>query len=254
MNLNYEVRALLASVRSDVGKVREINEDYVYVSETFPSGLLLAIVADGMGGHLAGEVASKSAVETVCDVLEPIITKNLTIEEYKDGLKKAIDIANLEVYEKSLKNDGYKGMGTTIVVAIISPEWIILGHIGDSRAYLINKQIVKQLTVDHSLVNELLLNGQISEEEASSHPQKNVITRALGTEEVVKLDIDHISWGEGETIILCTDGLSNYLSDEMLFQVVHEKDTIDETADHLVSIANEAGGNDNISLVIVLHG
>jgi len=244
---------LLAAVRSEIGRVRELNEDYAFLSEQFQNGLLLAIVADGMGGHLAGEVASKTAVEAIKEELLPLITQDLTIDEYKDTLEKAIFAANQSVYSKSKNDDGYKGMGTTIVAAIISSDWVVLAHIGDSRAYLLGEDI-KQLTSDHSLVNELFQNGQISEEEALVHPQKNILTRALGTDIDVKVDITQVDWNKGESLILCSDGLTNLVSDNLLFEVVLGNGSkIEEKIDKLVFLANEAGGDDNISIILATN-
>lgn len=248
------MRALLAAIRSDVGKVREINEDYTYISDPYPNGLMLAIVADGMGGHFAGEVASKTAVETIKQELHPIMTDNLTIDQYKNALEKAIYKANDKVYEQSISNDGLRGMGTTIVASIISSDWVILAHIGDSRAYLIDDKQIKQLTWDHSLVNELLKNGQITEEEAISHPQKNVITRALGTDQQVEIDTILIHWEEKQTLVFCSDGLTNHVPDEKILEVVQDKSMpIQEAADELLSIANHAGGEDNISIILLQY-
>lgn len=244
---------MLTAVRSDVGKVREINEDYVFLSEPYPNGLMIAIVADGMGGHLAGEIASKTAVDAIYQVLSPLMTESLTIAQYKDGLEQAIYQANAKVYQQSMLHDKYHGMGTTVVAAIVSPQWLILGHIGDSRAYLLNGENIRQLTADHSLVNELLKNGQISEEEAISHPQKNILTRALGTEENVKVDMDLIYWEREQTLILCTDGLTNHVSDEKIIEIVNQNTLLQEMADHFLSLANQTGGEDNISMIIMRH-
>lgn len=241
---------MIAAVRSDIGRVRELNEDYTFLSEQFQNGLQLAIVADGMGGHLAGEVASKTAVLAVKDEILPLIDQDLTIDEFKLALEKAIYSANKQVFVKANNDEGYKGMGTTIVVAIISTHWIVLGHIGDSRAYLLNTEI-KQLTSDHSLVNELFQNGQITEDEALTHPRKNILTRALGTDLEVKVDITDLKWNKGESIILCSDGLTNLLSDETLLNVSSDESSIEARVDKLLLMANEAGGEDNISIILV---
>lgn len=245
---------MLTAVRSDIGRIREINQDYVFLSQSFENGLILAIVADGMGGHLAGEIASKMAVVTIYREVERIMGEYLSLDEYKKALDQAIYKANEEVYQESLQNEEYRGMGTTIVVAMIHPNWIILGHIGDSRAYLLDMENIKQLTRDHSLVSELLMNGQISEEEAISHPQKNILMRALGTEDTVKTDFQVMEWSKGQTILLCTDGLTNQLSDQDIFEVVQDSSrSLQEIADHLLLLANQAGGDDNISVIIVQH-
>lgn len=248
------MRSLLAAVRSDVGKVREINEDCVYLSEPYTNELMIAIVADGMGGHLAGEIASKTAVETIYQELQSTIQEQRTIEEYQNALEFVIRQANSKVYQQSINQEDYRGMGTTIIASIISPQWIIIGHIGDSRAYLFTENQVKQLTTDHSLVNELLKSGQISQEEAINHPKKNVLTRALGTDENVKIDMHVIEWSQDQTLLLCTDGLTNRLSEEKILSVVNQaRLSPQEITDHLVELANQAGGEDNISVIVIRH-
>lgn len=244
-----------AAVRSDVGMIREINEDHVFLSEVNQNGLTLAIVADGMGGHLAGEVASKLAVETIVSVLETELQQERTVEEYSTALEKAIHQANTHIYQNSIGQDNYRGMGTTVVAAIVSEHWIILGYVGDSRAYIAAHDEIKQLTSDHSLVNELLKSGEISEDEAKAHPQKNVLTRALGTDDEVKVDLKVIHWEEDQTLILCSDGLSNRVSNKEMLEIsLQESLTVNDVADHFIKKANDAGGEDNISIVIVRHG
>ncbi len=250
-----EVRSLLAGVRSDIGQVRNVNQDYVLLSEPYNNGLMLAIVADGMGGHLAGEVASKMAAEAIYQELDPLLNKQIaSVEQYKFALEQAIFFANEKVYQASLVNEEYKGMGTTIVAGIFHDNWIVLGHIGDSRAYLINNEGIIQLTADHSLVNELLQNGQISQEEADSHPKKNILMRALGTEATAKIDIQVTQWEKEQTMLLCTDGLTNQLTNQEIFEVVQSGTfSAQDMAEHLLSLANQAGGEDNISVIVVQH-
>lgn len=238
-------------VRSDVGQVRDINEDYTYVSEFFPNGLIFAVVCDGMGGHNAGEFASKTAVEKVSNIIESKKENNFTVDEYKDILEKAIIEANEEVYNLSIDSDEHNGMGTTIVAAIISPTWIISAHIGDSRAYLIDLSNIEQITEDHSLVFELLKNKKITIDEAKKHPQKNILTRALGTDKFVKVDINFYNWQEGQSLVLCSDGLTNSVDDSVIQEVVNDGFSIEQKAEKLLSFANNAGGEDNISLIIV---
>lgn len=241
---------MFAALRTEVGKVREINEDYVFISEPYANGNRLAVVADGMGGHLAGEVASKIAVETIFNELITTISETNEIEHYRIALEKAIEQANLLVFKESNKNDGYRGMGTTVIAALINPDWIIIGHIGDSRAYLIGDDIT-QLTDDHSLVNELVKSGQISEEDALSHPQKNVLTRALGTDLDVEIDTHIVNWEKGQYLLMCTDGLTNHLSNEMIVEGIKNSSTTDNAIDKLVDLALDKGGDDNISVILV---
>ena len=248
------MRSLEIGVRSDVGKVREINEDSVFLSEAYPNGLRIAIVADGMGGHLAGEVASQTAIELITKLLHSKLSEDITIEKLEEALQEGIIESNSKIYLQSKNDLQFRGMGTTVVAAIISNEWIILGHIGDSRAYLVNETKITQLTKDHSLVNELLRNGQITEEEAENHPQKNILTRALGTDELVKIDHTVIHWENEDTLILCTDGLTNRVSDQKMSDLINNRAfTAQDIADQLVELANEAGGEDNISVIIIRH-
>lgn len=238
--------------RTDVGKVRDINEDYVFLSDIYSNGVILAIVADGMGGHLAGEIASKTSVEKIREIIEKKMSKKMTEDDYKELLREAIIEANTSVYNLSLKNEDYNGMGTTIIVSLITDEWLILAHIGDSRAYLINDNDYIQLTNDHSLVNELLNSGQITEEEALVHPQKNVLTRALGTDQKVDIDILRTDWRENQILMLCSDGLTNYVSDKKIVELINNPFLqVEQIADNLIKEANEFGGEDNISLIII---
>ncbi|MFV9509930.1 Stp1/IreP family PP2C-type Ser/Thr phosphatase [Tepidibacillus sp. LV47] len=249
------MRILLTAVGSDVGKVRESNEDHVYLSEQYPNGSYIAIVADGMGGHLAGEIASKTAVETIYQELHPYVTKARSISELKGVLEEAIEKANTVVYQTSINDERYRGMGTTVVAAIVNEEGILLGHIGDSRAYLIDQEKIQQLTSDHSLVNELVKSGQISEEDAINHPRKNILTRALGTDESVKLDMNLIPWKKGQTLLLCSDGLTNEVSDEKIFELVNlNPENPNEIVKQLIDQANQAEGKDNISVILIHHG
>ncbi len=244
--------SLQTVARTNVGKVREINEDYIFISEIYSNGVTMAIVADGMGGHLAGEVASKRSVEKISEIIEKNMLTKLTENEYKDLLRMAVIEANTCIYNLSQKNEKFNGMGTTIIVTFITDEWLILAHIGDSRAYLIKDSNYVQLTKDHSLVNELLLNGQITEEEALIHPQKNVLIRALGTDDKVEIDILKIDWEKDQLLLLCSDGLTNSLSVKRIMELINCSSLqLEQLADNLIKEANELGGEDNISLIII---
>lgn len=249
------MRNLLTALGSDVGKVREINEDHVYLSEQYPNGSYIAILADGMGGHLAGEIASKTAVEIIYQELHPFVANARNINELKYVLEEAIEKANSVVYQKSMKDERYRGMGTTIVAAIVNEDEILLGHIGDSRAYLIDSEKIQQLTSDHSLVNELLKSGQISEKDAINHPRKNILTRALGTDEYVKVDMNLLPWKKGQTLLLCSDGLTNEVSDQKIFELVNlTPENPNHVVERLIFQANQAEGKDNISVILIHHG
>lgn len=233
---------------SDRGKVRQHNEDCVGVFENEAG--VLAIVADGMGGHLAGDVASQMAISTFKTFWEHVTLIDSPIEAEAWFTEKVAEV-NKAIYEHSLTNPECQGMGTTIVGAIITSNFATIGHIGDSRCYLLNSCDYKQVTQDHSLVNELVRSGQISKEDAEHHPRKNVLLRALGTEQTVELDVSTIEFEGEDVLLLCSDGLSNKVSDETMKEELSNSNPLSEKAKTLVQLANDNGGEDNISIVIV---
>lgn len=237
--------------QTDTGRVRQINEDRAAIQPEL-NGLSLAIVADGMGGHQAGDIASQMAVELIQASLQSI-RSDMPVEECKSILREAIELANENIYEFAAGRENYHGMGTTVVVVIASQELLIIGHIGDSRAYKVDSASITQLTEDHSLVNELVKNGQISPEEANQHPRRNWIMRALGTEPGVEVDIYEYSWAPGETILLCTDGLSGLIDTRQIQDIVQSAKDLNEAADQLIHSALQAGGDDNVTVILLAH-
>lgn len=238
--------------RTDIGKVREINEDFVFISPFAGDDLSLVILADGMGGHLAGEIASADAVNSIATTIMNGLGAATTAVEYPSLVEAAINNANSEIYTQSHTDDKLKGMGTTIVLALVAESAATIGHIGDSRAYLFSEDELKLKTSDHTLVNELFINEKITREEARNHPQKNVLTRALGTDAEVKIDIIEVNWKQGDIILLCSDGLSNNLTFSDLEYFISEyQDCLEKLADKLIAVALENGGEDNISLILV---
>lgn len=234
---------------TDRGKMRSLNEDAggIFVNH---ANQLLAIVADGMGGHLAGEVASELAVTIVKEDWE--MTKAIqTPIEAEDWLDDVIKKMNKLIYQYSLEKDEYEGMGTTVVISICTNDFVTIAHIGDSRCYLLNENNFEQLTEDHSLVNELIRTGQITKIDAEQHPRKNVLLRAVGTEENVQADIETINWEEKNRVLLCSDGLTNKIPDEEIEQFLRNTENIDELAKEFIHVANERGGEDNITLAII---
>lgn len=230
---------------TDVGMVREVNQDYVYTTDN-PLGPLpnLFVVADGMGGHQAGDYASKYTVE--------VIRRELKASEEEDiekALVSAIKTANREIIKKANSDPHLKGMGTTVVVATIVKQMMYFANVGDSRLYLINQGIT-QLTKDHSLVEEMVRLGGIKPEEAKSHPDKNIITRAIGAKAEVDVDFYEHRLKRGDIVLMCTDGLSNMVEDEELFHIVQGGRDIVEAGTSLVEAAKENGGTDNIGLVL----
>lgn len=235
--------------QTHVGKIRSVNEDRVAV-QTNLNGFTLAIVADGMGGHQAGDIASQKAIERIYEELAAIHTA-MTPEECMEAIRRSILAANEHVFELAASHEEYFGMGTTVVLALAAEQYFYIGHIGDSRAYLSDGETIRQLTEDHSLVNELVKNGQISEEEANHHPRRNVLIRALGTDRHVEADVHQFAWNEQDRLLLCSDGLSNLIENDEILRIVASDSDVQTKADLLVEQALEAGGGDNISLVLL---
>lgn len=237
--------------KSDVGQIRSHNEDnggFIYNKD----GLLLTIVADGMGGHQAGDVASSMTMEILTKKWYE--TESLsTPTSIESWLMEAITNANTLIYQHSLVNPQYLGMGTTIVAVVCTDNFVTYANIGDSRAYLMNGESFVQKTEDHSLVSELVRSGQITALEAENHPRRNVVLRALGTEKTIKIDIETIDWDEGSYLLLCSDGLSNKVKNEEMLQTLKKDASLIGKVTDLISLANERGGEDNISIALVYN-
>jgi PPM family protein phosphatase len=224
-----------AAVATDVGLVREGNEDSYLTDEP------LFAVADGMGGHRGGEVASQLAVET----LEKLFKKG--IGELPDQVQEA----NRVVFERSVVDEKVAGMGTTLTAALVEGDRIRLAHVGDSRAYLLREGDLRLLTEDHTLVHRMVTEGEISKEEAETHPQRSVLTRALGVETVVDVDDDTVQVRPGDRLLLCTDGLTSMVSEQAVEEVLGAVPDPQEAAQRLVQLANEGGGTDNTTVVVL---
>lgn len=245
------------AAKTDLGRKRTLNEDnFTVLTEQH-----MYTVADGMGGHAAGEVASKIAVETMKEFItvanqdEEITWPfdiNLDLPEEANQLETAIKLANNRIYQTALEQQKLEGMGTTIVGLMYKNGVAYIGHVGDSRAYLVRDNKIKPLTFDHSWVNVQVMLGEISKDEARNHPMKNIITRALGTKENVEVDLQTEEVKDQDVILLCSDGLSGLVDDDTMKQVIlNGIDNLDNTADELVRLANENGGDDNITLILV---
>lgn len=227
------------------GTVRPKNEDRIYSSQKKD----LLIIADGMGGHNAGEIASKLAIERSKYYIRTKREKyDDTDDGIKDLIKDSIEYANKYII-MSQKDQSLKGMGTTIIVAYIRNDKVYIGHVGDSRLYLSNNSFA-QITTDHSLVQELFDMGSISKEELENYPNKNIITRALGYSEKIEVDTFILKIKKDDTLLLCTDGISNMISDKEMFEVIKISDSPQKCAKLLIDMANENGGKDNISVII----
>lgn len=234
--------------KTDVGRKRLINQDNVYRTDQ-PIGSLpnLYIVADGMGGHNAGDYASRTCVEVLSEsvkmssVLTPI-----------GVLQEAIGRANQEIYRRSCEDPALEGMGTTVVAATVFKNKMYVANIGDSRLYLLNSTMIHQVTEDHSLVEAMVRNGELKKEEARIHPNKNIITRALGTDRQVTADFFEVTLKENDVVLMCTDGLSNMLEDQEILHIVNSySESLMTAAVQLIKEANEHGGKDNIGIVLM---
>lgn len=232
---------------TDVGKRRELNEDYIYTSDKMIGNLSnLFIVADGMGGHNAGDYASRYTVEKVIETVEELENER-DIEEI---MQEAIYRANAYIYEKARTDIKLSGMGTTLVIASIKNQEVLVANIGDSRMYVINKNIT-QITKDHSLVEEMVTMGGLDKEAARNHPDKNIITRAIGVKKFVLADFFEVKLEKEDKILLCTDGLTNMLNDDEIHRIVQSNEDVETAAKALIAAANEKGGRDNIAVVLI---
>ena len=232
--------------KTDVGIKRSMNQDSLFCSDN-PVGSFrnLFIVADGMGGHKAGDRASRLCIENMVYQIQESASKTpVTIFE------EAITYANRAVYESAQEDSEYEGMGTTMVACTLQGETLYVANIGDSRLYLLRDEL-QQITTDHSLVEEMVKIGNITESEARVHPQKNIITRALGIDEMVQADYFELQVQEGDVILLCSDGLTNMVEDEEIEYIIHHAGSLEEAGDKLIDQANYNGGSDNITAVLV---
>ena len=238
-----------AYAKSDIGKHREINQDAYYISEPLDT-IQLFVLADGMGGYTGGEIASTLAIQSAKSYIENNFKQ---IEKNKESILKllssSIEYANMVVYEKSKQVPELSGMGTTFEICIIYNNRAFIGHIGDSRIYRIRKDFMRKLTQDHSYVQKLVKEGTITSEQAVHHPQKNMLMKALGCSAFVEPDLMIRNFMKDDILIMATDGLTNLVSKEIIFE--EAKKNIDIATRELVSIANDNGGLDNITVVII---
>ena len=229
---------------TDTGRVRSHNEDSVTIVKN-ATGEHLMIVADGMGGHAAGDFASRYAISVVIDFI-----RKSTVVNPISLLRRALVYASNELFKEADKDKDKMGMGTTMVVAVVVDKKLYVANIGDSRLYLINDDI-KQITMDHSLVEELIRSGQLERNKGRNHPEKNIITRAMGSRDEAMPDFFEINIAEGDKILLCSDGLSNMVEDDEIRDIIQDYSSLDDAVSSLISRANYYGGNDNISVIIV---
>lgn len=242
------VKIVEISVQTDVGHKRNTNQDYAGIFNNEMKAPLV-VLADGMGGHQAGDIASQIAVQYIGEnwqnnkITTEKATKNWLIEKSQE--------ANEKIFQKGQSHSKYLGMGTTLVGAFLLDHSFILANIGDSRAYLIREKEICQLTEDHSLVNELVKSGEITKEMAINHPRKNILVRSLGMPGKIEVDIANHKWQSNDYLLLCSDGLTNMISEEEILKIIQSNQTLDEITNQLIASANEAGGLDNITVLLV---
>lgn len=236
---------LLAAANTDTGQIRQANEDAYFVGDT------IFAVADGMGGHLAGEVASAMALEPIEQLDGKVFPDASAANEALTG---AVREANSEVSRRASNEPRFRGMGTTLTAALIEGRRLHIGHVGDSRAYLLRNGDFNQLTDDHTLVQHLIDEGQITKEEAATHPQRSIITRAIGVAPTIEVDTMSLDLEEGDVVLLCSDGLTGVVSDQQIQRSIESEGDDNATVQGLIDLANRAGGPDNITVVLLRYG
>ncbi|OLS01712.1 Stp1/IreP family PP2C-type Ser/Thr phosphatase [Tissierella creatinophila] len=234
---------------TDIGLVRAKNQDSFFSSNEYDFPLF--IMADGMGGHNGGEIASSDAINIIKEIFLNNKEKLTNKKNIRNTIYNAIEKANSVIYKKSLELPEYNGMGTTISLCYIFKNHIFIGHVGDSRIYKIGNDSIIQLTEDHSLVNELIKKNEITKEEAKNHPQKNMITRAVGTSFDIEIDIIESNYKKEDKLLLCTDGLFNMVYEDQIFEIIKDNISIIDAGEKLIERAKKNGGLDNISLIII---
>ena len=241
---------MLTALKTDTGKIRQHNEDDAGIFKG-KDEFILAVVADGMGGHLAGDVASKIAVKAMGEKWNEAETIPTAPSDCEKWLIEQILSVNSKIYDHAQAHEECQGMGTTIVCALFTGKTVSVAHIGDSRCYLLQDDDFVQVTEDHSLVNELVRTGEISREDAEHHPRKNVLTKALGTDQSVSIDTRSFDIEPGDKLLLCSDGLTNKVEGTELKDILQSDSAPQEKVNLLVDKANQNGGEDNITAVLL---
>lgn len=246
---------MIYSCASHIGKVRKNNEDYCKgeIIDTDHGSIGIFALADGMGGHKKGEVASKLAVENIiCFLKENLLqSTNIKIDYVDDIIKQAYNSVNSIIHEKSISNIDYEGMGTTLTTAILYKNNLYVANVGDSRCYLLHDDDFNQITKDHSVVQELIEANIITKNEAKNHPRRNHITRAMGTDELVIVDIFKLKIDRGDKVLLATDGLIGFVDDEVIKEIILNDIDITILTEELINTANDISGKDNVSVILI---
>lgn len=236
--------------KTDVGKVRKTNQDD-FAYGFLPDGAAWAVVCDGMGGANGGSVASSMAVRIISEEIKGQYTGQAESASVRQLLLPALANANAQVYARAGEDVSLYGMGTTVVACVATADSLFVAHAGDSRAYLVGEEQATQLTRDHSVVQEMVESGKITVEEARSHPNKNIITRALGVEPALEVDFAEHAFPRGACVLICSDGLSNLVESKAFVRAIHEN--LEKAAERLTALANEKGGTDNITVVMIVN-
>lgn len=237
--------------KTDIGIVRSSNQDS-YAAGELPGSVAWAVVCDGMGGAAGGNVASSTAVKIISERISSSYRVGMSSNSIRNMLTSAIAAANISVFDISKSNDELSGMGTTVVTAVVIDEMVCIAHAGDSRAYILSNGKLRQLTKDHSFVQEMVDNGRLTPDEAKDDPRKNIITRALGVGEELRIDFIEETINPNDVLLLCTDGLTNYIEPEEIYELTNDGKFY-EYAERLVGRANKNGGGDNITVVTISY-
>ncbi len=238
------------SAKTDIGMKRSNNQDSFSYGQLDNGAVTWAVVCDGMGGMAAGNVASATATEVIAGSFENNLSPKSSASVVRNLLKSSIESANARIYNMALEDEALRGMGTTVVAVVVIKGVAYIAHAGDSRAYFYSNNQLAQITTDHSVVQTLVEKGQLTEQEAKNHPNKNVITRALGVAPYIDIDFEEHEVLLGDTLLLCTDGLTNCIDDELIKLAVSDND-FETLAERLVELANQNGGYDNITAVAI---
>ncbi len=237
--------------KTDVGSVRPNNQDS-YAAGELPGSVAWAVVCDGMGGASGGNIASSTAVKIISERISSSYKNGMSGNSIKNILTSAISAANIEVFDESMADSDLSGMGTTVVAAIVADNAVFVAHAGDSRAYILSEGSLSQITKDHSFVQEMVDKGRMTEDEAKDDPRRNIITRALGVQDELRVDFCEEFIDENDVVLICTDGLTNYVSDNEIISLTSD-DKFNDFAERLVDKANQNGGGDNITVVTLSY-
>ncbi len=236
--------------KTDIGLVRDSNQDS-YAAGELPGAVAWAVVCDGMGGAAGGNLASSTAVKIISDRITTLYRDGMSASSIRNMFESAVAAANISVYDMSKANTELAGMGTTVVVALLTNNTVYIAHAGDSRAYILSNNTLTQLTKDHSVVQEMVDYGKLTVDEAQVDPRKNIITRALGVDSQLYIDFNLVDVNEDDILLLCTDGLTNYVDTSEICELFNSD--FDGYAERLVERANNNGGGDNITVVAISY-